>query len=115
MGIEKPLAVERGHLGPSPDRPCRVGADERVAALIRVADGGVMIAGETVAAPPGTGSDLLVARLRGELARRMRERRPNADETTWTRLRDLAASMASGRDVLDDDLQRTLLRTVDGL
>ena len=115
MGIEKPLVVERGLLGPSPGRPSSVGADERVAALIRVADDGVAIADQTVAAPPKTESDVLVARLRSELVRRMRERRPNADDTTWARLRDLAASMASERDVLDDDFRRTLVRTVDGL
>mgnify|MGYP001628032062 FL=1 len=115
MGIEKPYVVERGALEGAPGRPDPIDVEARLEQLVRPGPAGVCVAGVEVPAPPALGRNAAVHALRDVLGRRLRERRPHADASTWARFETLARAAAERADVADRELRRTLILAIDGL
>lgn len=116
MGIEKPLEAERGELGPAPGPPVDMHVAERIRHLVRPgAGGGIEIAGHELRVADPSRRDATLKRVRDRLTRRMRERRPNADETAWAHLSGIVRAIVTTRTELDPELERTLVSTIDGL
>lgn len=115
MGIEKPLEVERGELGPPPGPPSSTDLEARMGGLIRRHDGVVEVAGCALAVPEGVTPEPAIESLRSLLAYRMQQRRPNADDATWAHFESVARGVAREHGRFDRELVRTLVCAVDGL
>jgi len=116
MTLPKPLETERGALGPAPDRPQPLSFDARMRRLVRPVGSDRIAIGEhelTVDEP--LARDAILSRTRERLTERLRERRPNADDTSWAKLEGVIQATLTGRTHYDDETESRLVQVVDGL
>ena len=115
MGIEKPYELEVDRLGPAPAMHLPLDLGAKMKALIVPVHDGVSVAGRHLRVDPRADTRQVARRLRERLIDRMRERRPDADEHTWSSFTSVLHGMLSDDAVLDVRLERELIETIDGL
>ena len=115
MGIEKPYEIEAHRLGPPPAMHLPLDLRTKMEALIVPARDGVSVAGRHLRVDSHADSRAVAQALRERLIHRMRERRPDADEHTWSSFTSIVHGLLRDDAVLDARLERELIETIDGL
>jgi len=116
MTLPKPRETETGELQPAEaGRPDPLDIERRVHVLVVPEAPYVEVAGTRLRVPEGSSAEREAQRLRRTLAQRLLERRPNADEATWRKLREVLAAAMSSRREMDDDAIQEAIHLVDGL
>ncbi|HJL14429.1 MAG TPA: hypothetical protein RMH99_02165 [Sandaracinaceae bacterium LLY-WYZ-13_1] len=115
MGIEKPYVFERHDLGAPPGRPRPVDVEARVRDLVQPASEGVAVAGHPLRVPFDLRHEAAADDLRALITTRFRERRPNADDTTWEHFATQVEGLARHAAMADNELKHAITLTIDAL
>ncbi len=115
MGIEKPFEIETHRLGPAPAMHSPLDLRAKMEALIVPARDGVSVAGRHLRVDPRDDPRQVARRLRERLIHRMHERRPDADEHTWSSFASIVHGLLLHEVALDAGVERELIETIDGL
>lgn len=115
MGIEKPFEIEAHRLGPARAMHLPLDLCAKMEALIVPARDGVSVAGRHLRVDPRDDPREVARRLRDRLTYRMRERRPDADEHTWSSFASIVQGLLMHEEALDAGVERELIETIDGL
>jgi hypothetical protein len=116
MTLPYPYEIETDTLRPRRDpAPQSSSIEERARDLVAVEGRRLVIAGCELRVPPNKNAEAYAARLQDTITQRFLERRPNADEATWSRyLRRLQGQLAS-RSTIDSRTIREIVLLIDGL
>jgi hypothetical protein len=116
MALPYPQEVETGQLKPRVPRP-RAPFDivQHLRDEIRTSGARVELFGAERDLAEGENAAPLVNRFRDTLAMHLQERRPDCDELTWDLFASQARALVEQSSVIDDDMLRVLLLTIDGL
>jgi hypothetical protein len=116
MTLPYPHEIETGQLKPvDANDPDPLDVERRVRRMISVDGAFVDVAGRRLRTPDPESAQTKADQLRSTVSGRLLERRPNADEATWQKLRESLHEALSNHENLDQDAVNLVLLTVDGL
>ena len=116
MTLPYPYEVETNALSQRRDPvPRPLSIKDRAGGLVSAEGRRLVIAGCELRVPPNKNAEAYAARLEDAITQRFLERRPNADETTWSRfLRRLQGQLAN-RSTVGSRTIREIVLLIDGL
>jgi len=116
MSLPYPHEVETQELPPTPAGPVNpIDLDARVRDLVHADGQHVVIAGCELSVPASESAEKRRHDVRRVVAKRLRQRRPNADEATWRAFVRKLQGVLSERTELDGTTIREIKLLIDGL
>lgn len=115
MGIAYPRELEISDFELPPARHAPFDLVAHMEGLVSPIAGGVVIAHRPLLIDAGRDPAVIATELRELLLARMRDRRPDADQHTWSSFEQIVHGIVKERSAIDADLTRALIEAIDGL